>query len=284
MLIGTGLTMVDVALRLADDGHTGPILAVSRRGLAPLAHQAGGAWPPFLHEMAGWSPLAILKRMRAEVAAAEAEGIPWQRVFDAARPSVALIWSRWPNRVRRQFLRHLRPRWDVHRHRLAPRVAAEIEALRASGRLEIAAARIAGYAVGEGGATVGLAMRGKERRQFKAARVINCTGPASDLKRLVLPLIEELKEKGWAVPDALGAGLETDDCSLLQADGLPSTWLYALGPVTRPAWWEITATPEIAVQVGRLVDRLADTDLISGKRKETPRLTAAAFLDLGAGI
>jgi uncharacterized NAD(P)/FAD-binding protein YdhS len=112
--------------------------------------------------------------------------------------------------------------------------------------------------------------------------VINCTGPASDLDRLVLPLIDQLKVRGWAVPDALGLGLETDDCALLQADGVPSDWLYALGPVTRPAWWEITATPEIAVQVGRLVARLAGVDMAA--QAAGPRLTADAFVDLGAGI
>jgi uncharacterized NAD(P)/FAD-binding protein YdhS len=282
LLIGTGLTMVDIALRLADDGQTGPMLAVSRRGLAPLAHRSSGAWPPFLHSLAGASPRALLKAVRQQIAQAAEQGVPWQRVFDAARPSVAAVWSRWPNRARRQFLRHLRPRWDVHRHRLAPRVAAEIDALRANGRLQFQGARIAGYRLEAGGVTVDLALRGGGRRTFTAARVINCTGPASDLNRLVLPLIDELKVRGWAVPDALGLGLETDDCALLQADGTPSDWLYALGPVTRPAWWEITATPEIAVQVGRLVARLAGVDLTA--KPAGPRLTADAFVDLGAGI
>ncbi len=282
LLIGTGLTMVDIALRLADDGHTGPMLAVSRRGLAPLAHRSGGAWPPFLKDMVGASPRALLKAVRRQIAQAEAQGVPWQRVFDAARPSVAAVWSRWSNRTRRQFLRHLRPRWDVHRHRLAPRVAAEIDALRADGRLTIDGGRVAGYRLEPGGVSVDLALRGGGRRSLKAARVINCTGPASDLERLVLPLIDQLKVRGWAVPDALGLGLETDDCALLQADGVPSDWLYALGPVTRPAWWEITATPEIAVQVGRLVARLAGVDIAA--QAAGPRLTAEAFVDLGAGI
>ena len=31
-----------------------------------------------------------------------------------------------------------------------------------------------------------------------------------------------------------------------------SDWLYAIGPLTRPAWWEITAAPEINAQIARL--------------------------------
>ena len=284
LLIGTGLTRVDVVLRMADDGHRGPILAVSRRGLVPQSHRPGGAWPAFLHEMVGASPVTTMRRVRAEVAAAQADEIPWQRVFDAARPAIPAVWSRWSSRQRRQFIRHARARWDIHRHRIAPRVAREVDALIASGQLEIRAARVKGYAIKDGRAEVTLGMRGGGTRVFEAACVANCTGPASDLGRLAIPLLDEIKTRGWAYADALKLGLETDDCALLQADGVPSSWLFALGPVTRPAWWEITATPEIAVQVDRLVAKLADTDVIETQKKAGPALTAAAFQDLGAGI
>lgn len=278
LVIGTGLTMVDISLQLAEQGHQGAILAVSRRGLAPQAHRAGGSWPPFLHKMVGASPRAILGRIRAETAAATAAGVPWQRVFDAARPGIASIWSGWTYRSRRQFLRHLRAVWDVHRHRIAPRVAARIKTLRADGRLDTLAARIAGYRMAENGqVAVSLALRGGGQREVIAGAVINCTGPASNFKRLAIPLFESLKGRGLAHPDHLGLGLDTLDCALIQADGSRSDWLYALGPVTRPAWWEITATPEIVLQVDRLVRRLAG-------QPTGEDLTAEAFLDLAAGI
>jgi uncharacterized NAD(P)/FAD-binding protein YdhS len=282
LLVGTGLTMVDVALKLADEGHTGPMLAVSRRGLAPLSHKAGGAWPPFLQDMLGASPLALSRRVRAEVAAAQAQGVPWQRVFDAARPAVGGIWSRWTQKQRSQFLRHLRARWDIHRHRTAPRIATALGALTGSGQLEIQGARLAGYAVEGDRVSVSLAPRGGGKRSFTAARVINCTGPASDLRRLALPLIEDLKVRNLAQPDALGLGLETQDCALVQPDGAISPWLFALGPVTRPAWWEITATPEIVVQIDRLVARFAEGQ--GAAPRPARGLTGDAFLDLGAGI
>lgn len=282
LLVGTGLTMVDVVLKLADRGHKGPMLAASRRGLVPQAHRAGGAWPPFLNPHLGQAPLALLRRVRAEVAAAEAAGVPWQRVFDAARPAVAAVWSRWSLAQRRQFLRHLRARWDVHRHRTAPRIDAALQALRLEGRLQIKAAQLAGFALEGEGVRVALKLRGGGEAFFDAARVVNCTGPASALDQLALPLIESLRAQGLVKPDVLGLGLESDDCALIEAGGSVSSWLFALGPLTRPAWWEITATPEIVVQVDRLVARLKD------KRLEARPLATsdavAAFFDLGAGI
>jgi len=39
LILGTGLTMVDYVLSLLLEGHKGPIIAISRRGLLPQAHR-----------------------------------------------------------------------------------------------------------------------------------------------------------------------------------------------------------------------------------------------------
>ena len=277
LLIGTGLTMVDVALRLAQDGHRGRILAVSRRGLVPRTHQAGGSWPEFLHGRIPASPLALTKIMRAEVARAEALGIPWQRVFDAARPAVPSIWNGWDDRSRRQFLRHLRPRWDVHRHRMAPRITERLAAQQASGALEIVAGRVAGYVAAGQHVEVTLRLRDGTLRAFSAGHVVNCTGPGGDFGKIGNPLIADLRARRLAVPDALGVGLETRDCAVIDGAGAASEWLFALGPLTRPAWWEITAVPEINLQIDRLVAQLSEPQAALS-------LTTADFLDMGGGI
>jgi uncharacterized NAD(P)/FAD-binding protein YdhS len=280
LIIGTGLTMVDVALRLARGGHAGQLLAVSRRGLVPLAHKAGGVWPPFLSGEGGLGPAALTRQIRAEIRKAVAAGVPWQRVFDAARPAVAAIWSSWSTTQKRAFLRHGRARWDVHRHRIAPRVDAALDAMRSSGQLEIVAARLAGYRLSEGGVTAMLALRGGGARTVAAAAVVNCSGPGMNLDRVALPLLGDLKARGLAMGDSLGLGLETKGSAVSDIYGVPSDWLFALGPLTRPAWWEITAVPEIAVQVDRLVARLT-----TGVAALAERGTAAReFQDLGAGI
>ncbi len=277
LLIGAGLTTVDVALRLTQDGHTGRILAVSRRGLAPKSHRGGGAWPEFLRDRIPATPLALLRLIRGEIARAEAEGVPWQRVFDAARPAVPSIWNAWDDHSRRQFLRHLRVRWDIHRHRTAPRISAAIECLLDIGQLEMIGGRLAGYQDDSAEVETRIALRGGGERLFRAGHVVNCTGPGADFDRIAIPLVADLRDRRLAIPDPLGVGFETADCAVIDGDGKASSWLFALGPLTRPAWWEITAVPEITLQIDRLVAQLT-------AGAAAPRLTTADFLDMGEGI
>jgi uncharacterized NAD(P)/FAD-binding protein YdhS len=276
VLLGTGQTMADIALKLDAEGHRGPIHAVSRHGLLPLTHEAGGAWEPFLAPLLPAGPRELMRVIRMEARKAMERGIPWQRVIDAVRPYIPTVWHGWSERERRLFLRHQRARWDVHRSRMAPRVSKQLHALIERGQLTVSAGRILEYRPAADGVEIVLSHKGIERA-LAASAVINCTGPRGDLGRIAIPLIADLKRRGALVPDALGLGLETDDCAVRDSAGRASTWLYALGPLTRPAWWEITAVPEIAVQVDRLVRELA----------AIPRKTEAladAFADLGAGI
>ena len=277
LLIGSGLTSVDVALRLSQEGHRGPMLALSRRGLTPRTHQAGGAWPEFLHDKIPASTLALTKIVRQQIAVAASRGIAWQRVFDAARPAVPSIWNGWSEFSRRQFLRHLRPRWDVHRHRMAPRVSDAFAKLQSGGGLEILSGRITGYRASGRLVDVELRMRGGTERVFQAGHVINCTGPGGDFAQIAIPFIADLRERGLAVPDALGVGVETRDCAVTNGAGEASSWLFALGPLTRPAWWEITAVPEINLQIDRLVGQLISP-------VTAHPLTVADFMDMGGGI
>ena len=276
-LIGSGLTTVDIALRLQQQGHRGPLLAVSRRGLTPRTHAAGGSWPDFLHDRIPASPLALIKKIREQIDLAAQQNIPWQRVFDAARPAVPSIWNTWSSISRRQFLRHLRPRWDVHRHRMSPRVSEAFEKLQTSGALQVWAGRIVGYRPMDISVEVSVRARGGSTRTFSAGHIVNCTGPGGDFARIAVPLIAELRDRNLAVPDPIGVGLETRDCAVIDGDNVPSSWLFALGPLTRPAWWEITAVPEINLQINRLVDQLSSP-------VTAHPLTVTDFEDMGGGI
>lgn len=283
LMIGTGLTLVDVALQLTAAGHRGPLVAVSRHGLLPATHQAGGAFEPFLSPQLAPGPRAGLQAIRAAVRRARAADVPWQRVMDAVRPAIAAIWSHWPQVEKARFLRHARTYWDVHRHRMAPRVASRLAALLQSGQLRTVAGRIRGYDSGPEGVTVTIRPRGGHTAAAGAsqavtvAAVLNCTGPRSDFAVLGQPPFAALRDGGRIVPDALGLGLESQGCALVDRYGSASDWLYALGPLTRPAWWEITAVPEIAAQVHRLIG-----DLAAGAVQPVGLLDD--FVNLGEGI
>ena len=128
------------------------------------------------------------------------------------------------------------------------------------------------------GLTALIRPRGKRAMAVEVDAIVNCTGPLLDLRRTHHPLLRGMLEQGLIRSDPLGLGLDTSDSAAVGPDGTPQHWLFALGPLTRPAWWEITAVPEINAQIDRLVKRIAHDD-----HRAAPPL-AAVFLDIGAGI
>lgn len=278
LMIGAGLTMVDVALSLERRGHRGSLVAVSRRGFLPARHASGGAWAPFLGEAVGQPARVALRLFRKALAGAAGAGVPWQRVMDAARPDAARVWRAWPPTERRRFLRHLRTRWDVHRHRMPPAVADAIDAMMRGGRLTVRAGRLVSCDERHDGLVA--QFMAPDGRPFTviADRIINCTGPRSDFTGDETPLFADLRRRGLVRADPLG--LASEDGALTDANGAPTRWLFAVGPLTRPALWEITAVPEIRVQVDALAERLAHLD----RAPASDANLTLAFADLGAGI
>jgi uncharacterized NAD(P)/FAD-binding protein YdhS len=254
LLIGTGLTMVDVALHLAKLSPALNMLALSRRGLLPGRHLVEGPaprpWP--MPEKA--APLAVLRSVRKA-----ARSDDWRAVLDGVRPHVHALWRSWSVDQRRQFLRHARPWWDVHRHRLSPPVAQKLDHLVASGRLRTAAGRIRSVSAEGGVFEVFWCSRGAlEAVQTEASIIINCAGPNSDPTRTVDTLLAKLVGRGLVRADPCRLGLDVDDHSrLISAGGEPQPSLFAVGPITRGALWEITSVPDIRVQAAACGDFIA---------------------------
>lgn len=258
LLIGTGLTMVDTVLSLLDQEHTGPIHAISRRGLLPRTHAASRPYRRFLAGATPRSIVDLLRAVRREIHVAASQGIDWRSVIDAIRPDTQTLWQTLPIEEKRRFLRHLRPWWDVHRHRMAPEVAARIETALRTGRLLIHCGRVQSLEADRQGITAQLQLRGEDRPlPLRVARVINCSGPQSDYGRIAHPLIRNLLATGLARPDPLGLGLAvTSDNALIGGDGAVSNRLFAIGPVTKGTFWETTSVPDIRTQCEQLADHL----------------------------
>ncbi len=282
LLLGTGLTMVDIALKLSAEGHKGSLHALSRRGFLPLVHRPGGSWDAFHDAKLHASPRRLMRLLREQAAGAERQRIPWQRVMDTMRPSVARVWHSWTVEERTQFLRHLRPHWDIHRHRMAPRIAAKLKALLDSGQLRVRGGRVSAYRHKADSVEVAFGERRTGKRvELTVARVVNCTGPRSDMDKLAFPLLADMRRRGLIMPDRLGLGIETSDCAALGSAGHTSPWLFALGPLTRPTWWEVIAVPEINAQIDRLVQDLSGPRTLG--LAQAP-LMADIFSDIGTGI
>lgn len=263
LLVGTGLTMVDTVVALLAAGHSGPIHALSRRGLLPRAHLAAPAATVSLPETNAMPRRmrALFRFVRAQSERVEREGGSWRSMIDALRPITQALWQGWSQIEKRQFLAHARPWWDVHRHRMAPAIATRIEAARASGQLMVHAGRITSLGCQGQEAVVSWQPRGAASSEtLNVARVINCTGPSSDVTRLADPLLQSLLGNGLARPDPMRLGLDvTADGALLATDGHASSRLFGIGPICRSALWEITAVPDIRQQCEKLALHIAGT-------------------------
>lgn len=262
LVIGTGLTMVDVALLLDAERFDGRIVAVSRRGLVPLTHAE--ALPRTARaERPSPGCLSLLADVRAR-----SREIDWRCAVDELRPFTQSIWRAMPVAERRRFLRHLRPWWDVHRHRIAPHAAERIAAMRSEGRLEVIAGHPIGIdPLGDRLARVRIRRRGGDGIEtLDVARIVNGTGPQGDLTRTQEPLLRNLVQRGLIRPDPLHIGIDVDQNSRAVAtDGSVSDRLLVLGPMTRGAFWEIVAVPDIRQQVWSVARRLSAAHWVEGE-------------------
>ena len=258
IVLGTGLSMVDLCLALTEQGFEGPIHAISRRGLLPLGHAPSAPWPGLVLRAGDRrSLLALLRAVRREVRRAAEEAVGWRAVIDAIRPHVQTLWSELGPADKARFVRHVRPWWDIHRHRMAPPVAATVAALQASGTLTTHAGRILAMDQAAGDVRVRWRPKGAAiEQQLLAQRVIDCTGSTGDLCRGGGPLVSQLLADGLARAAPLGLGVDcTTYGALIGARGQPASDLFAVGPVTRGALWEIVAVPEIRGQAEQVAER-----------------------------
>ncbi|HKT32315.1 MAG TPA: FAD/NAD(P)-binding protein [Gammaproteobacteria bacterium] len=263
LLLGTGLTMVDVALDLDQRGYRGTLMALSRHGLLPQAHRTLRAMPqlePPAELLAGAaSARAYLHAVRAAVAASARHGRDWRDVIGALRPVTPALWQTLARNERRRFLRHLQAYWDSHRHRTAPVSARRLAQLLAGRRLAVRAGRLLELRPLANGIQAVWRPRGQIRSEpWRGASLINCTGPESRLSRLADPLIRGLLAGRLLTADPLELGVATDDeGALLDNAGRASRVIYYTGPLLRARDWECTAVPELRLAALRLADRLA---------------------------
>jgi uncharacterized NAD(P)/FAD-binding protein YdhS len=247
LLVGTGLTMVDLVLSLDAAGHHGNILALSRRGQIPRSHGDYDPAPVEADDVPHGRVGAIWRWLRRRSAA---HG--WRAAVDSLRPHSHRLWQSFDLEQQQRFLRHARPWWDVHRHRIAPEVAATVHRLIAEGRLRIMAGRVISAQASRNGIDVDVRPRGHDKvEQLSFTYAFNCTGPLHSIERTRDPLLRTLLDSGQARPDQLGMGLEVD------AESRAGERLWALGPLTKGRYWEIIAVPDIREQAAEVAEDIA---------------------------
>ncbi len=245
VLVGTGLTMVDLASALARPGRT--VHAISRHGLLPSAHRVDLVTPAAPPEFpdGDLTLAALTETLSSHVAETTRRTGDWRPAIDGLRPLNSTLWQRLSLADREQFLAGEARIWEVRRHRMAAPVAQQIAALRQSGALTVRAGQVAGVAESSEGLRVQLA----DGAQIDAVAVVNCTGPRDQARRRDSALLLDLLTSERVRPGQLGLGLDTDPTGrLVGGDGNVQAGLWGLGALRRGQLYESTAIPEIRAQ------------------------------------
>jgi uncharacterized NAD(P)/FAD-binding protein YdhS len=261
LVLGAGLSALDVVAWLDARRFQGSVTILSRRGLLPRPHLAPPRPAPALAaDVLAAAPgdlRSLMAWVRDAVRAAVERGEPWQLAIDALRPHASELFARLPPADRARFVRSVRPYWDVLRHRAPAGSLALVDALREQGRLEVLAGRIARCRPDEGGLDVELVLANAPPRRELFDRVVRCIGPALERSEAASPLVRDLIESGAAMPDPAGLGIVTDgEGRVVGASGVPSEHLLAIGAPRRASAWETTSIPDIATQALALARRI----------------------------
>jgi uncharacterized NAD(P)/FAD-binding protein YdhS len=254
-LIGSGLTSVDVLLRLRELGHSGRVMAISRHGVFPSRHASyreatrcciPATTPP--------TCLGYVRALRQSIAA----GMEWRAAVDSLRADTNDLWLALSLKEQSRFRRHLLRRWDVVRHRMAPSIADRIEAELAAGSLRLREGHLLAVDDLRNHAAVRIRTGNTEER-FVSARVINCTGPDMNYRRVKSALLERLFSQGLASPGPLGTGLNASRLgALIDRSGEVSGTLFNLGPGRLGTLLESIAVPELRQQAVELAAILVE--------------------------
>jgi len=259
LIIGTGLTMMDTALSIVKDNFRGKIVALSRNGLLPLYHKKR---KPYLNILEDLQPPYRLQELYEiyfrHIEKVVSGGNSAEALMDAIRPKIQEIWMSLSVAEKIQFMEHVKPYWNVTRHRAARQVHESIHDLIEKNMLQVEAGRL--ISITETGNAVEVIFREKKTQKNKivrVSRVINCTGPDSDITKTNDELIKNLLERGFIAADELKLGMNAlPDGSIIQRDNSLSPFLFTLGTNLKGILWESTAVPELRAQTQQLAGEI----------------------------
>lgn len=262
LIIGNGLTMVDTVLCLIQNGFRGTIYSISPNGFAILQHRHGGvAYRGLIDELKEPYDLDTLFGLfKKHVKLLRNIGISAEPVVDSVRGISQKIWLSLPVEDKRRFMRRLRHLWGVARHRIPINVYDKIVKLKLDGKLKVIKGRLIN--ITQNGSEILVDYRNRKtaaNERISVSRVINCTGPMTDITKSHNELIAAMVGKGLIRPDPLRLGIDADTSyRVLGSDGEPNGRILTVGSNLKGLLWESTAVPELRIQAEELAGRLLD--------------------------
>lgn len=258
-IIGTSLTMVDTVLSLQDGGFKGKIYALSKRGMLPLPYCYYDPYLAILEDIQpGLNIQELLSVYKKHLKIVLEKGLHVDDLTAALRPHTQRIWQELSLADKKKFITHLGHYWAVSRHRLPHEIFSFIEKMIADNKLEIISGRLSDIKQQNDEVEVSfLCKKSRSQKKLSVQRVINCTGPKSDIRRIDSSLIQNLLKKNYVIPDELALGMHAKpEGNLINNNGEASDKLYTMGTNLRGVLWESTAVPELRMQAQQLALKL----------------------------
>jgi len=261
LILGNGLTMVDVVLGILEQGYKGKIISLSPNGFNILSHKHSYVkYDKLSEELEGQKSLfEWFKLIHKHIKNVRQYGLSAEPVIDSLRPYTQTIWKSLSDREKEIFMSRLRHLWGVARHRLPLNSFDKIQKLRIEGKLEINSGKLINLTEEkEFISTEYFDKKTKETRNLKVSRIINCTGPETDLMKLENNFLKRCLMDGILYQDKLKLGIKanTETFQVLKPDGKAQAHLFTLGTNLKGELWESTAVSELRVQAEKLAERL----------------------------
>lgn len=251
-IIGSGLTMVDVVMSLNKQQYQGKIQVISPHGYLPQAHleEPLPSIPSFINENEHHTLLQTVHLVNTQLKSAKANQLHIHSIIDALRPHVQRLWMGFSLVGKKQFLRHLRHKWGVARHRAPKQSIQVLNEYMKSQQLVVLKGRIFDIHSRVDGFDIHYSTKENQKNSFKTDIIVNCTGPESNFEKIDVPLIKQLIKDGIIEADSLKYGLKS------MSNGQITNNLFTIGPPLKGILWESTAVPEIRVQAKQLAQML----------------------------
>ncbi|SDN01248.1 Uncharacterized NAD(P)/FAD-binding protein YdhS [Daejeonella rubra] len=261
LIIGNGLTMVDTVMGLLEQGFSGQIISISPNGFNILPHRHNGlAYTKLLEEISsGTSLYQLVKLFNIHKKLVRAYGLSAEPIIDSLRPLTQKIWMNLTIREKRVFMARLRHLWGVARHRIPLNIHDKLQQLRIDGQLHIYSGKISDIVECQGDITAMFFDKKQQREvQIQVSRVINCTGPETDLLKLETNYLKNALLKGVLSQDELKLGINADPNTfeLINEKGSIESGLFTIGSNLKGVLWESTAVSEIRVQAVQIANRI----------------------------
>lgn len=260
VILGTGLTMVDVMITLDAVGWQGKVTAISRNGMLPQSHFRGVVYPDYLPDDAESLGLADLVGLVEEQCARLTRMSQNPAIaIDKLRPHTQKLWQGLSTEEKKCFLRDHGARWNVTRHRIAQSIHQRITDRFDDGSLQVIPGSIESLATTEESIDVRYRDPRGEECVLSADFAINCTGPQSRFSESHIPLFDNLLARRVISLDEMDMGIQVnDDFAVLNPQHKPVGNLFAIGPLLKGTLWETTAVPELRGQAMRVAQIMLD--------------------------